>query len=52
MAWPVLGHVPAMLEVSGLVLVMMGLIIAVTVSTASTVKSTTIGIDVKATNRV
>ena len=33
MAWPVLGHVPAVLEAIGLLLVMTGLIIAVTTST-------------------
>jgi drug/metabolite transporter (DMT)-like permease len=32
MAWPVLGHVPAALETLGLLLVMIGLIVAVTVS--------------------
>ena len=35
MAWPVLGHVPAPLETVGLVLVMTGLIVAVTTSSAS-----------------
>lgn len=41
MAWPVLGHVPTTLEAIGLLLVMIGLIIAVTVSTPSTGKSST-----------
>lgn len=35
MAWPVLGHVPAPMETMGLVLVMAGLIIAVTTSAGS-----------------
>lgn len=35
MAWPVLGHVPAQLEAIGLLLVMTGLIVAVTTSTGS-----------------
>jgi drug/metabolite transporter (DMT)-like permease len=35
MAWPVLGHVPAPLETPGLVLVMAGLIVAVTTSAGS-----------------
>lgn len=35
MAWPVLGHVPVLLEILGLLLVMTGLIVAVTTSAAS-----------------
>lgn len=35
MAWPVLGHVPVPLEAAGLVLVMAGLIVAVTTSSAA-----------------
>ena len=39
MAWPVLGHVPTPLETMGLVLVMTGLIVAVTTSVGSAKKS-------------
>lgn len=39
MAWPVLGHVPAWPEAMGLLLVMTGLIVAVTSSTSATAKS-------------
>lgn len=39
MAWPVLGHVPVMTEAVGLMLVMVGLIVAVTVSTATSDKT-------------
>ena len=39
MAWPVLGHVPAPLETIGLVLVMTGLIVAVTTSVGSAKQS-------------
>jgi len=39
MAWPVLGHVPMTLEAIGLLLVMVGLIVAVTVSTANSDKT-------------
>jgi uncharacterized membrane protein len=35
MAWPVLGHVPAPMETIGLLLVMTGLIVAVTTSARS-----------------
>ena len=35
MAWPVLGHVPAPLESLGLLLVMAGLIVAVTTASPS-----------------
>lgn len=35
MAWPVLGHVPALAESMGLLLVMAGLLVAVTASSAS-----------------
>jgi drug/metabolite transporter (DMT)-like permease len=38
MAWPVLGHVPAQLEAIGLLLVMTGLIVAVTTSAGSAKK--------------
>jgi drug/metabolite transporter (DMT)-like permease len=38
MAWPLLGHVPAQLEATGLLLVMTGLIVAVTTSTGSAKK--------------
>ena len=38
MAWPVMGHVPATVETLGLLLVMAGLIVAVTASTTSTKK--------------
>ncbi len=38
MAWPVLGHVPAPLETGGLLMVMTGLIVAVTTSASSTQK--------------
>jgi drug/metabolite transporter (DMT)-like permease len=38
MAWPVLGHVPAPMETMGLVLVMTGLIVAVTTSAGSAKK--------------
>jgi len=40
MAWPVLGHVPALMETAGLVLVMAGLIVAAT-SATSNKRSTT-----------
>jgi hypothetical protein len=39
MAWPVLGHVPAISETLGLVIVMTGLILAVTSPTVSTQKN-------------
>ena len=39
MAWPVLGHVPAVAEAIGLLLVMTGLIVAVTTSAISTPKA-------------
>ncbi len=39
MAWPVLGHIPALLETVGLLLVMTGLMVAVTTSAASTNKA-------------
>ena len=39
MAWPVLGHVPATFEALGLLLVMAGLIVAVTASTAPAPKT-------------
>jgi drug/metabolite transporter (DMT)-like permease len=39
MAWPVLGHVPAPMETMGLVLVMTGLVVAVTNSSGSAKKS-------------
>ncbi len=39
MAWPVLGHVPAVAETVGLLLVMTGLIVAVTTSKASVPKT-------------
>ena len=39
MAWPVLGHVPAWPEAMGLLLVMTGLIVAVTTATRPTAKS-------------
>jgi len=35
MAWPVMGHVPAIFETLGLLLVMLGLIVAVTAATAA-----------------
>lgn len=38
MAWPVLGHVPAGLETAGLLLVMLGLVVAVTTSTQAAAK--------------
>ena len=38
MAWPVMGHVPAIIETLGLLLVMVGLIVAVTAPTAATKK--------------
>ncbi|NDH43802.1 MAG: hypothetical protein EBX62_08235, partial [Betaproteobacteria bacterium] len=40
MAWPVLGHVPALMETAGLVLVMAALIVAAT-SATSNKRSTT-----------
>jgi drug/metabolite transporter (DMT)-like permease len=39
MAWPVLGHVPALAESMGLLLVMAGLLVAVTASSASVLKT-------------
>jgi hypothetical protein len=39
MAWPVLGHVPVTMEAIGLLLVMLGLIVAVTVSTVTSDKT-------------
>jgi len=39
MAWPVLGHVPAIFETLGLLIVMTGLILAVTSPTVSTQKT-------------
>lgn len=39
MAWPVLGHVPAFAESMGLLLVMAGLLVAVTASSASVLKT-------------
>lgn len=39
MAWPVLGHVPAIFETLGLLIVMTGLILAVTSPTVSTQKN-------------
>jgi drug/metabolite transporter (DMT)-like permease len=39
MAWPVLGHVPVTMEAIGLLLVMVGLIVAVTVSTVTSDKT-------------
>lgn len=39
MAWPVLGHVPVTMEAIGLLLVMLGLIVAVTASTATSGKT-------------
>lgn len=39
MAWPVLGHLPGMLETMGLLMVMAGLIVAVTTPSASVTQS-------------
>ena len=39
MAWPILGHIPMKIEAIGLLLVMVGLIVAVTVSTANSDKT-------------
>jgi drug/metabolite transporter (DMT)-like permease len=39
MAWPVLGHVPALAESMGLLLVMAGLLVAVTAFSASVLKT-------------
>lgn len=39
MAWPILGHVPVPLEIFGVLLVMTGLIVAVTTTGASTRKA-------------
>jgi drug/metabolite transporter (DMT)-like permease len=39
MAWPVLGHVPAIFEALGLLLVMAGLMVAVTASTSPATKT-------------
>jgi len=39
MAWPILGHVPVPLEIFGVLLVMTGLIVAVTTSVASARKA-------------
>lgn len=38
-AWPILGHVPVPLEIFGVLLVMTGLIVAVTTTVASTRKA-------------
>lgn len=39
MAWPVLGHVPTLLEALGLILVMVGLIVAVTTSASAAINN-------------